>query len=87
MPLVSHRSAAFLASGRIPGIVVPEDVVSSITRYDSPEDQRRFGLDQACELAAGIAADASGLYLIMPFGKRCYEDSAHIVRHVREQRG
>lgn len=87
MPLVSHRSATFLASGRIPGIVVPEDVVASFMRYDSPEDQRRLGLDQACELAAGIAADASGLYLIMPFGKRCYEDSAHIVRHVREQRG
>jgi len=87
MPLVSHRSATFLASGRIPGIVVSEDVVASFTRYDSPEDQRRLGLDQACELAAGIAADASGLYLIMPFGKRCYEDSAHIVRHVREQRG
>ncbi|MFA5182430.1 MAG: homocysteine S-methyltransferase family protein [Syntrophales bacterium] len=84
MPLVSHRSASFLAGGRIPGIVVPEDVVASFTRYDSPEDQRHFGLDQACELAAAIAADASGLYLIMPFGKRCYEDSAHIVRHVRE---
>ena len=84
MPLVSHRSATFLASGRIPGIVVPEDVVAGITRYDLPEDQRRFGLDQACELAAAIAADASGLYLIMPFGKRCYEDAAHIVRHVRE---
>ncbi len=87
MPLVSHRSAVFLASGRIPGIVVPEDVVASFTRYDSPEDQRRLGLDQACELATGIAADASGLYLIMPFGKHSYEDSAHIVRHVREQSG
>lgn len=87
MPLVSLRSATFLAGGRIPGIVVPEDVVASFTRYDSPEDQRRFGLDQACELAAAIAVDAAGLYLIMPFGKGCYEDSAHIVRHVREHRG
>ena len=87
MPLVSLRSATFLAGGRIPGIVVPEDVVASFMRYDSPEDQRRFGLDQACELAAAIAVDAAGLYLIMPFGKGCYEDSAHIVRHVREHRG
>ena len=87
MPLISHRSAALLANGRIPGIVVPEDVVASFTQYDSPEDQHRLGLDQAYELAAAIAADASGLYLIMPFGKRCYEDSAHIVRHVKEQRG
>lgn len=87
MPLVSHRSATFLAGGRIPGIVVPEDVVANMMRYDSPEDQHRYGLDQASELAAGIAADASGLYLIMPFGKRCYDDAAHIVRHVREKRG
>lgn len=86
MPLVSHRSAAFLAGGRIPGIAVPENVVASFTRYDSPADQRRFGLDQACDLAAAIAADASGLYLIMPFGKSCYEDAAQIVRHVRHQR-
>ncbi|MHB8772930.1 MAG: homocysteine S-methyltransferase family protein [Syntrophales bacterium] len=87
MPLVSHRSAAFLAGGRIPGISVPEDIVASFLRYDSPEDQRRFGLDQVRELAAAIAADASGLYLIMPFGKSCYEDTAHIVRQVRQQRG
>ncbi len=86
MPLVSHRSAVFLASGRIPGITVPANVVTSFERYASPEDQRYFGLDQASQLAASIAADASGLYLIMPFGKRCYEDTAHIIRHVRDQR-
>lgn len=87
MPLISHRSAAFLASGRIPGIAVPEDVVSGFTRYESPADQHRLGLDQACELAAGIAEEAQGLYLIMPFGKSCYEDAARIVRHVRARRG
>jgi len=87
MPLISHRSATFLASGRIPGIVVPEEVVAGFTRYQSPADQRRFGLDQVCELAAGIAAEAAGLYLIMPFGKSCYEDAALIVRHVKKQRG
>ena len=83
MPLISHRSAAFLASGRIPGIIVPENVVAGFTRYESPADQRRHGLDQACALAEDIAAEASGLYLIMPFGKTCYEDAAEIVRHVR----
>jgi hypothetical protein len=77
----------FLASGRIPGIAVPEDVVAGFTRYDSPADQHRFGLDQACELAAAIAEDAAGLYLIMPFGKSCYADAAHIVRQVKKQRG
>lgn len=84
MPLTSHRGAAFLASGRIPGIVVPEHVVAAFTRYEKAADQRRFGLDQACLLARSIAPTSSGLYLIMPFGKSCYEDAAAIVRHVRE---
>ncbi|MEE9913463.1 MAG: homocysteine S-methyltransferase family protein [Deltaproteobacteria bacterium] len=87
MPLVSQRSAAFLAGGRIPGIAVPENVVAAFARYATPADQRRCGLDQALELASGIAAAASGLYLIMPFGKSCYEDAAQIVRHVRSLRG
>lgn len=85
MPLVSHRSAVFLAGGRIPGITVPADVVSAFERYASPEDQRRFGLDQAAQLAADIAKDAAGLYLIMPFGKRCYDDTAGIIRCIRGQ--
>jgi homocysteine S-methyltransferase len=87
MPLTSHRGAAFLAGGRIPGIMVPENVVAAFTKYEKPADQRRFGLDQAHELAAGIAAEAAGLYLIMPFGKSCYEDAAQIVRHVRKEHG
>lgn len=83
MPLTSRRNAAFLAGGRIPGIAVPPEVAVGFDRYESLRDQRRFGLDQACELAAGIAAEASGLYLIMPFGKSCYEDAARIVREVK----
>jgi homocysteine S-methyltransferase len=86
MPLVSRRGAVFLSSGRIPGIVVPADVVAGFARYELAEDQRRFGLDQAGQLAEDIAADAAGLYLIMPFGKRCYEETADIVRRVRTGR-
>jgi len=86
MPLISQRSAAFLAGGRIPGIAVPEDVVAAFTRYGKTADQRRFGLEQAGALAAAIAREASGLYLIMPFGKGCYEDAARIVREIRAER-
>jgi len=87
MPLVSYRNAVFLASGRIPGIMVPPDIVAAFQRYHAPDDQRRFGLDQADRLASGIAAHAGGLYIIMPFGGSCYEDTARIVRRVREQKG
>lgn len=83
MPLVSRRNAAFLAGGRIPGIAVPQEIVIGFDRFESLEDQRRFGLEQACGLAAAIAAEAAGLYLIMPFGKTCYEDAAEIVRRIR----
>jgi homocysteine S-methyltransferase len=86
LPLVSHRNAESLASGRIPGIHVPADIVAAFERYASPADQRRFGLDQAGELAEGIAQDASGLYIIMPFGKRCYDDTARLIDRVRDRR-
>jgi homocysteine S-methyltransferase len=85
MPLTSRRNAQFLAGGRIPGIAVPPEVAAGFDRYESLQDQRRYGLEQACELAAGIAAEASGLYLIMPFGKNCYEDAARIVREVKKR--
>jgi len=83
LPLVSRRNAAFLAGGRVPGIVVPQEIVEGFDRYELSVDQRRFGLEKACELSESIAGDAAGLYLIMPFGKTCYEDAAKIVRHVR----
>lgn len=83
MPLVSHRNAVFMAGGRIPGISVPAEIVSGFEKYHSPEDQRRFGIDRVIGLASEIAREAAGLYIIMPFGKSCYEDTAQIVRHVR----
>lgn len=83
LPLVSRKNAAFLAGGRVPGIVVPQEIVEGFDRYELSVDQRRFGLEKACELSESIAGDAAGLYLIMPFGKTCYEDAAKIVRHVR----
>ncbi len=86
MPLVSLRNAQVMASGRIPGIVVPEEVVADFSRFESVDDQRRHGLASATQLACKIAQEASGLYTIMPFGKRCYEEAAAIVRAVKSTR-
>jgi homocysteine S-methyltransferase len=83
MPLAGLKNAEFLAGGRIPGIRIPEGVVESFRRFASPEDQRRFGLDNASELALTIAREGRGIYLIMPFGRRCYSDTAQIVRSLR----
>ena len=41
LPLTSRRNAEFFASGRIPGIRVPDEIVRAFARYDSAEDQRQ----------------------------------------------
>jgi len=84
MPLASRRNAEFLAAGHIPGIVVPPEIVEGFTRYESPADQRKHGFEKAMELALYVAENADGLYLIMPFGKKCYDDAAEIVAACRK---
>jgi homocysteine S-methyltransferase len=86
LPLTSRRNAEFFASGRIPGIRVPEGVVAALGRYESAEDQRQAGLELALKLAETMAAEARGVYLIMPFGRSSHEDTARIVRHLRSLR-
>ena len=86
LPLTGRRNAEFFASGRIPGIRVPEAVVAAFTRYESAEDQKRAGLEMALKLSETIAAEARGIYLIMPFSKSSHEDTASIVRHLRSLR-
>ena len=56
------------------------------SRYESPADQRNAGLELALALAETMAAEAQGIYLIMPFGGSSHEDTARIVRHLRELR-
>jgi methionine synthase I (cobalamin-dependent)/5,10-methylenetetrahydrofolate reductase len=80
MPLVSRRNAEFLAGGRIPGIAVPPEVVAGFAKHESAEAQRRFGLESAVALACRIVRQARSLYIIMPFGKRCYDETAEVVR-------
>ncbi|MDA8124431.1 MAG: homocysteine S-methyltransferase family protein [Deltaproteobacteria bacterium] len=83
LPLTSRRNAEFFASGRIPGIRVPDEIVRAFGRYDSGEDQRKLGLELALRQAEAIAAEARGIYLIMPFGKSSHEDTAALVTHIR----
>ena len=57
--------------------------MAAFARYESAEDQRQVGLELALKLAEVMAAEARGVYLIMPFGKSSHEDTARIVRHLR----
>jgi homocysteine S-methyltransferase len=83
LPIVSARNALFLAGGNVPGIRVPDALVAGFARFECAADQRKFGLDQATDLACRVVPAARALYLIMPFGRRCYTDSAALVRAVR----
>ncbi len=83
MPLGSRRNAEFLAGGRIPGIAVSADVVAGFAQHESAESQRRFGLESATALACRIARDSRGLYIVKPFGKRCYDETADLVSAVK----
>jgi homocysteine S-methyltransferase len=83
LPIVSARNALFLAGGNVPGIRVPDALVAGFARFECAADQRKFGLDQATDLACRVVPAARALYLIMPFGRRCYADSAALVRAVR----
>lgn len=84
MPLSSAKNADYLSSGKIPGIKVPKALAEEFARYPDKKDQKRLGIDKALELAHKIAAQAQGLYLIMPFGRSCYEDAAEIVTSLKQ---
>jgi hypothetical protein len=60
--------------------------VAAFARYKSAEDQRQAGLELALKLAEVMAAEARGIYLIMPFGGSSHEDTARIVGHLRSRK-
>jgi methionine synthase I (cobalamin-dependent)/5,10-methylenetetrahydrofolate reductase len=84
MPLASKANAEYLAAGRIPGIRVSSAMVDNMGRYEDVSDQRRYGLEHALKLAEKIALVTNGIYLIMPFGKACYDDAASIVGAIKD---
>jgi homocysteine S-methyltransferase len=83
MPLTSRKNAELFAGGRIPGIKIPEDLLAKFRKINSPEDQRKFGLDTATELAQIVARESNSIYLLMPFSRNCYSEAAAIVSTIR----
>ncbi|MBN2468728.1 MAG: homocysteine S-methyltransferase family protein [Deltaproteobacteria bacterium] len=83
MPLMSRRNAEFFAGGRIPGITIPVELMESFCTMDSLSDQRRFGMERVTEFVEQLREEADGMYLIMPFGKNRYGETAEIVRFIK----
>ncbi len=87
MPLISQRNAAFMAAGHIPGINVHESMVEQFANYTDAADQQKFGMESALELAQAIAEESDALYVIMPFGKDCYRETASLIGNIRSTQG
>lgn len=69
MPLVSRRNAEFFASGRIPGVIIPPEVVAAFENIEDPEEGRKRGLEMTLDLMQKIRHKVRGLYLLPPFGR------------------
>ncbi len=67
-PLVSLRNAEFMKN-EVPGVYVPDAVISYIGRYDSKEDQLKAGLEIARGMVDTVKTFAHGIQVSAPFGK------------------
>jgi len=81
LPITSKGNARFFASGSIPGIVVPDDVVKQFEETESSEDARKLGMDLTRQMIDETREHLEGLYIIPPFGKNKFDLVIDIVRH------
>lgn len=67
-PLVSARSALYLHN-EVPGIRIPEAVLSHLTSLPDKADQEKAGLDSCRKLLDSLRNDLDGIYLISPHNR------------------
>ncbi len=82
-PLISWRSAEFLHN-ELPGISIPKEIRERLKSFESPEDQRKAGLDITRELIENISGIVDGLYIISPLNK--WEISLDLVKEIRARK-
>lgn len=68
MPLVSYRNAMFIAN-EMPGIRVPEEVISRYRPDMTREEGEEAGIACALSIAEGLKNIADGYYFITPFNR------------------
>jgi homocysteine S-methyltransferase len=66
-PLASYRNAEFMKN-EVPGVVVPEEVMTRMAKADSKEEQRQVGIAIARESIAKIRHAVQGVQVSAPFG-------------------
>lgn len=68
MPLVSYKNAIFMAN-EMPGIRVPEEVISRYRPDMTREEGEETGIACALSIAEGLKDIADGYYFITPFNR------------------
>jgi homocysteine S-methyltransferase len=66
-PLASLRNAQFMQN-EVPGVTVPESIMDRMASVESREDQRRVGIEIACEAVEKIRERIAGIQVSAPFG-------------------
>jgi 5,10-methylenetetrahydrofolate reductase len=67
-PLVSLRNAEFMKN-EVPGVNVPDEVISHIARYETKEDQLKAGIEIAQGMVDRVAGFVQGIQVSAPFGR------------------
>jgi len=67
-PLVSLRNAEFMKN-EVPGVYVPDEVISRIASYDSRDDQLKAGIEIAQGMVDRVSGFAQGIQVSAPFGR------------------
>ncbi len=69
LPLASLKQALYLRN-EVPGMVVPDEVIAALEKFDRREDQMALGVDLAKKLLDGLRGFADGAYLTSGGRKR-----------------
>lgn len=67
-PLVSLRNAEFMKH-EVPGVFVPDQVISHIARFDSRDDQLKAGIEIAQTMVDRVLSFVHGIQVSAPFGR------------------
>ncbi len=67
-PLVSLRNAEFMKN-EVPGVIVPDQLLKRIGRFETKEDQLKAGIEIAREMAEQVRNLTRGIQVSAPFGR------------------
>jgi homocysteine S-methyltransferase len=67
-PLVSLRNAEFMKN-EVPGVYVPDEVISRIASFETRDDQLKAGIEIAQEMVRRVTGFVQGIQVSAPFGR------------------